>query len=424
MAAVHSLTSEPSERSALADRSAADVSVAEWLLGALLVSAGAVHVAMAPSHFGESSLEGIGFLAAAWLQIGSGVAVVLRPSRRVHGAIIAVSAACIAAWVVSRTVGLPFGEHSGHAESVTIVDGLTVLFEAASILIAGARLARIPLLLRSGGLALASTVGVFSLTSVVLASPAAREHASAAHGDHQAEASPSHGHDATEEAAGDGHDHGVEASGAVTDLNGHVVEGVKAQDIAHEMEPDEPLDTATRAELALQLIAARETALRYPTVADAEQAGYRLVGGGFGPGAGAHYISFGGVFGAFDPATPPTLIYSGIDPTSQIVGLMYLGNGANSAAPEGFAGPNDHWHRHSGVCLKGTDIIFPPDSNVTEAQCTTAGGRFMEVTTWMVHAWVVPGWDSPAGVFSHENPNLRCADGTFDTDELGRCEGT
>jgi hypothetical protein len=42
----------------------------------------------------------------------------------------------------------------------------------------------------------------------------------------------------------------------------------------------------------------------------------------------------------------------------------------------------------------------------------------------MVHAWVVPSWESPAGVFSHENPNLRCADGTFDTDAVGKCQGT
>jgi len=47
----------------------------------------------------------------------------------------------------------------------------------------------------------------------------------------------------------------------------------------------------------------------------------------------------------------------------------------------------------------------------------------MAITGWMVHAWVVPGWESPDGVFSHENPNLRCADGTYDTDAVGKCEG-
>ena len=152
-------------------------------------------------------------------------------------------------------------------------------------------------------------------------------------------------------------------------------------------------------------------------------AGYHLVGGSFGPGAGAHYIGFGGGFGGFDAARPPTLIYDGVSPTAQIVGLMYLGMGQNSAAPEGFAGPNDHWHRHSGVCLKGGKTIFPVDADVTQAQCTAKGGSYMARTTWMVHAWVVPGWESSAGVFSHENPNLPCADGTFNTDDIGGCIG-
>lgn len=210
------------------------------------------------------------------------------------------------------------------------------------------------------------------------------------------------------------------------DLNGHHIKGVKAQDVGAEHQPDKPLDSPTRALLREQLTIARATALRYPTAADAEAAGYRLVAG-FGPGAGAHYI--GGPMtgpGAFDPTKAQSLLYDGTSPTSQMVGLMYFGMG--DKAPEGFAGPNDHWHRHSSVCTKYVngilDVPFPPDADVTEAQCTSVGGRFMKITGWMVHAWVAPSWESPAGVFSHENPNLRCADGTFNTDKIGKCQGT
>ena len=106
MPAVQPLTSEPLA-SGRDDRSSTDVAFAQWLLASLLVGAGAVHLAMAPSHFGESTVEGVGFLVAAWLQVGLGVAVVLRPSRGVISAVIAVSAACIAAWAVSRTAGCP-----------------------------------------------------------------------------------------------------------------------------------------------------------------------------------------------------------------------------------------------------------------------------------------------------------------------------
>jgi len=36
----------------------------------------------------------------------------------------------------------------------------------------------------------------------------------------------------------------------------------------------------------------------------------------------------------------------------------------------------------------------------------------------------VPGWESPKGVFSHEDPDLTCADGTVHTDAVGFCKGT
>jgi hypothetical protein len=208
----------------------------------------------------------------------------------------------------------------------------------------------------------------------------------------------------------------------VTDLNGHEVLGVKAQDIAAENQPDKPLDRATRALLAYQLVEARAVAMRYPTVASATAAGYTLVGGGFGPGSGAHYIGGGYNFN-FDPNHPLALIYDGIHPTSQIVGLMYYS--MSKTAPAGFAGPNDHWHRHSGVCTgAGGAVLFPPDTDVTARKCAIAHGFYMAITGWMVHAWVVPGWESPKGVFSHENPDLTCADGTFHTDAVGRCQGS
>jgi hypothetical protein len=200
---------------------------------------------------------------------------------------------------------------------------------------------------------------------------------------------------------------------------------VKAEDIAHEEEPNEPLDPATRDQLRAQLTTAREVALQYPTVADAQAAGFWLVGG-FGPGAGAHYIGGARGLGEFDATKPLALLYDGTSPTSQMTGLMYFGMGEE--APEGFAGPNDHWHRHSGVCTKMgegmLDVLFPVDADVTEAQCDAQGGNYSDTTGWMVHAWVVPAWESPLGVFSHENPDLRCADGTYDTDEIGRCQGT
>ena len=128
---------------------------------------------------------------------------------------------------------------------------------------------------------------------------------------------------------------------------------------------------------------------------------------------------------ALNPAEPLAYIFEGTAPTSKIVGLMFAQ--FTTYPPEGFAGPNDHWHRHSNLCItfdKGAiGIPFPPDGNVTVAQCNALHGMFLRKTFWMVHAWVVPGWKSPQGVFSHANLNLHCADGTDHTDQTGFCVG-
>jgi hypothetical protein len=200
---------------------------------------------------------------------------------------------------------------------------------------------------------------------------------------------------------------------------------------AVENRPDKPLNNATRDALAADLVAARTAALKYPTVASARAAGFRQAGN-FAPGAGAHFIDFGHTDnirpdGSVDPSNPGSYIYDGIKPGSRLVGLMYLSL-ANGDAPAGFPGPNDHWHLHQNLCVKygaaGISVPFAPDRDVTRAQCDTVHGQFMRRTVWMVHAWVVPGWESPNGVFSHANDNLRCADGTMHTNAVGFCKGT
>jgi len=201
---------------------------------------------------------------------------------------------------------------------------------------------------------------------------------------------------------------------------------------AVESQPDKPLNNATRTALAADLVAARTAALKYPTVADARAAGMRQAGK-FAPGAGAHFIDFGHTDninpdGSVDPSHPGSYIYDGINPTSRLVGVMYLSL-ANGDAPAGFPGPNDHWHLHQNLCIKygaaGISVPFAPDRDVTRAQCATVpGSTFMKKTVWMVHAWVVPGWESPKGVFSHANPDLTCKDGTMHTDKVGFCPGT
>ena len=200
--------------------------------------------------------------------------------------------------------------------------------------------------------------------------------------------------------------------------------GVISQDVAAESRSDQPLDPVTRAALQQQLVQARAFAMRYPTVSDAIAAHYHL-GGGFAPRKGATYITFGGLTApdAFDPDRPEAVIYDGTSPTSQVIGLIYFA--VADRAPQGFAGPNDHWQRHSNVCIKsGPSVVFPADADVTAAQCSSVQAKLNKLTSWTVHAWVVPSWENPLGVFSPDNPDVRCADGTYNTDRSGFCQGT
>jgi hypothetical protein len=166
---------------------------------------------------------------------------------------------------------------------------------------------------------------------------------------------------------------------------------------------DQPLDAATAAELERQLAAARSFATRFPTAADAVAAGYAK-GVPYLPCIAAHYTNHAYVDGAFDPGQPEQLLYGGNTADAPLVGVSYLVfSGANP--PEGFAGPNDEWHQHVGLCVRGDAVIG--GTGLTDEQCAQRGGRKTEEgEAWMLHVWLVPGHESAWGIFSGDNPAL------------------
>lgn len=183
-----------------------------------------------------------------------------------------------------------------------------------------------------------------------------------------------------------------------------------------------PVSKADRKTLARQMVLARETALRYPTVADAEASGLRRAGP-FTPGLGAHYINSANYSGSPDGVLtdewigrPLAWIYDGTHPDSRIAGLFYS---SLLAMPEGFAGPNDMWHAHKNVCLvngpNGIDTPLGADRGATVEECKKIGGQLMQVTNKLLHVWVVPGYESPEGVFAHLSSAITCDDGSYRT---------
>ena len=165
------------------------------LLAAASLGAALLHAAFAPGHFSETWSHGLAFALFAWLQLALAVALIAYPSRKVF-ALGLLNVGIIGVWVMSRTIGAPFGPQPWTPEDVgtpdliaTGLEALLVVGCAALLWRSRGRLLRVvsgPRLLLWG--AIAGSLVVAAATTVALTPRYAGEH--------------SHGG-----AAADGHDH-------------------------------------------------------------------------------------------------------------------------------------------------------------------------------------------------------------------------
>jgi hypothetical protein len=377
-------------------------------LAMLSAGAGVVHLAQAGEHFDVSVLHGTFFAVVGWLQLAWAMALVLRPERRVIVAGVALSLGVVAVWAVSRLWGVPGGSGSGEPEAIGLADGLATGFEATIVLVGAALLRRPALLQRTVRPALARPGLALGAVAVTVASTLALTPAFATDRHHGDAATDGH---ASGDHAMAGHD-GGEAHGEATVIRADGTSACEQAGVANEGNsghghrgpvPIEPIDAATRHELAGQIAQANSVIARLPTVADAEAAGYRRVSP-YVPCIAAHYVKTGALMGnGFDPGEPEVVLYAGTDPDSQVVGLSYLVFGGDE--PEGFAGPNDPWHNHERLCLADGGVIGI--ETATPEGCAARGGRMRNVgNIWMTHMWNVPAWESSWGMFSSEHPDL------------------
>jgi hypothetical protein len=385
-----------------------------WLLAALSAGAAFIHFAVSGEHYDLSWLHGSFFATIAWLQLAFAVGVVLRPNRRLLVAGVVLNAGIIGVWAMSRIWGVPIGPEAWTPETVGLADVLSSAFEAGIVVLSLAVIVRPALAsqrLRPAialpGVA-AAALGVAVVSSMAVAPAFATGHS---HG------STAGGHTHSDAAAAGGHSHGAIVSnaptgntpceqsgppasaGQISSAGGHGHRGpVQWQNIA---------DRATRDQLGQQLDTAHQVTLQFPTVADAEAAGYNMVTG-YVPCIGAHYIKVSNMLGGFDPAKPSMLLYDGTNPDSKIVGLSYSILGDPNTPPEGFAGPNDPWHKHDkngGLCMKGGVVVGAESTSADE--CAARGGKKTALhNMWMMHAWTADAWQSSWGIFSAENPDL------------------
>ncbi len=380
-----------------------------WLLAALSVGAAFIHFAVSGGHYDVSWIHGTFFAVVAWLQIAFAVGVVLRPTRRLLIAGVLLNAGIIGVWAVSRIWGVPVGPDAWTPESITLADSLSSGFEAGIVVLSLAVLVRPALAQHSirpsfaiGGLGVTG-LAVAVISTISLTPSFASAHHGGSDNTSASGAHSSHGAAAVSNApTGDTpcEQSGPPASaGQISSAGGHGHRGpIKWQSVS---------DRATRDQLGQQLDIAHQVTLQHATVADAEADGYHMVTG-YVPCIGAHYIKISNMIGGFDPAKPSMLLYDGTNPDSKIVGLSYSVLEDPNKPPEGFAGPNDPWHKHDsngGLCMKGGVVVGA--ESTSEAECAARGGKKTALhNLWMNHTWVADAWQSSWGLFSAENPDL------------------
>lgn len=354
------------------------------LVTAALASAGAglVHAAAAGTHNGDASLAWLFALIAA-AQLGWAVFVMLRPTRWLTVAGVALNAAAVAAWVLSRTVGL-FGPLA-EVTPVGTQDLLAAVLGTAAVA-AGALTIALPTR-RRFHLVPAGMAGVLVLA---LAMPAMA--ASHTHGAHPIEAG--------EVAAGDDHLHG--SAGAEAE-HGHA-EGTPADD-PHASEPtgaiislDDPRLTTAQQERATEVLTeTREALAAFPNEASIVAAGYTSIGDGRAVGRFEHYIhpAYMSDGRELDPgAIESIVVQRQTDGSKKVMSAMFiLETGSTMEDVPDVAGGLSVWHDHQNLCwdASGTRLA----GVLMDGQCRP-GGTF-QPTAPMLHVWLE---DTPCGPFA------------------------
>jgi hypothetical protein len=449
--------------------------VARWLAALAMLGAAVIHFAFAPEHLSEQTSHGVFFLTVAWAQLGAAMALALdwKPARAWLLGSAALNAVVAGVWLLSRTSGLPgrAAEPVGFPDS--LATGLEVLAVVAALALAFGWLVDRPVHLTPLAVAGVPALAVIAVVTASVVPSLGGGHTHAAGGANDG----GHGHD--EAAAGDGHHTTAGATAtpanwdktrtaaltgylptaqvdrfkeinraylanilrtrspvvrqlpadeqaAVVDkfTNWSVNNALNGEDATDSKTPSMHMhgveqwqsitNPADQAKLQKELQVAGTVIPKMATAADAMKAGFIQVTP-YVPGIGAHYLNVDRLTGdGFKPGEPEMLLYNGNEPSSKLIGLSYgvLGD----KAPAGFTGPNDMWHVHPSLCILG-GLVVGPDST-PKALCDSIGGRKgmpFGKPMWMGHLWQVPGWESPWGLFSGENPTVNIA-----TTEVGR----
>ncbi len=169
---------------------------------------------------------------------------------------------------------------------------------------------------------------------------------------------------------------------------------------SHDMEATEiPLSETVESIFSEQWAAAQASILDYDTLEKIVALGF-VKASSTVAGIGTHWTHWSQIAKPFDPAKPSMVLFDETHKPPVLVGYSYALQAWNY--PDGFAGPNDLWHQHTGICVNNGWVVREMSKGPTFCDGTfIAGGDF-----WMLHAWVIPGWENRDGKFAPFNPKL------------------
>jgi hypothetical protein len=113
-----------------------------------------------------------------------------------------------------------------------------------------------------------------------------------------------------------------------------------------------------------------------------------------------------------DPAHPFYLQYDGDGPDAKLAGMSWYVVRFQDGPPPGLPGDNDWWHTHTSICY--TNVGVGAADQVSDEECAALGGvNISWPYGWMVHAWIVPGYEHHPDVFAGANGCVNTVTGAY-----------
>jgi hypothetical protein len=115
------------------DRTVATYTPLAVIAAALSLAAAGIHFAVISEHLEEDVLFGVLFFAFGWFQLIWAQVYLIWPRRQVALLAIVINLGGVLVWLMSRTVGLPFGPEAWVPEQIGFADVLSSSFELGLI---------------------------------------------------------------------------------------------------------------------------------------------------------------------------------------------------------------------------------------------------------------------------------------------------